>query len=254
VLFTEIGDSMAYTKDQLEETQERLAEIYGVSTRSERLKLAEDFGYGGTDASKLRSLRRISTANLDKRESANVSRYFKPYVTKDDPESWLGRVPPYNLSSDYTVQSYVMFVLVETDPENPSISRTIAREGNLNLGYEGLGKSRETTSVASTDIRQLFMDYDRLVRNKLSQSYAKAIAFTDEGAEQYIRDSGDDIQIPKKNRIFEISLISVFPTQAGKKTKTKTFQRGLPKGKQERITKRVNRAYGQFTREGGRLS
>ena len=243
---------MAYSKDQLIEAQDKLSEIYSVMTRRERLALATDFGYGGTDESKLRSLRRISTGSLDKRQSAVVSRFFKPFITKEDPDAWLGRVPAFKLKSDYTIQSYVLTVKDDGGVD-------VAIENNINLSYAELNRSRRD-SVASTDLRQLFRDYSTIARQRVETPYARAIAFTDEGAREYIRrhnanpDVNNRISLPQKNRPFQISLISVFPPQSGQGTETKTFQRPIPKAKQETVVKRVNRTYGQYTRQGGRLS
>ena len=243
---------MAYSKDQLIEAQDKLSEIYSVMTREERLALASDFGYGGTDESKLRSLRRISTGSLDKRQSAVVSRFFKPFITKEDPDAWLGRVPTFELKSDYTIQSYVMTVKDEGGVD-------VVIENNINLSYAELNRSRRD-SVASTDLRQLFRDYSTIARQRVETPYARAIAFTDEGARQYIEkhnaspNVNNRIRMPRKNRPFQISLISVFPPQSGQGTETKTFQRGIPKAKQETVVKRVNRTYGQYRRQGGRLS
>ena len=243
---------MSYSKNKLIEAQDKLSEIYSVMTRSERLALASDFGYGGTDESKLRSLRRISTGSLDKRQSAVVSRFFKPFITKEDPDAWLGRVPPFELKSDYTIQSYVMTVKDEGGVD-------VVIENNINLSYAELNRSRRD-SVASTDLRRLFRDYSTIARQRVETPYARAIAFTDEGAREYIQkhnaspDVNNRIRMPRKNRPFQISLISVFPPQSGQGTETKTFQRRIPKAKQETIVKRVNRTYGQYTRQGGRLS
>jgi len=243
---------MSYSKNKLIEAQDKLSEIYSVMTRSERLALASDFGYGGTDESKLRSLRRISTGSLDKRQSAVVSRFFKPFITKEDPDAWLGRVPPFELKSDYTIQSYVMTVKDEGGVD-------VVIENNINLSYAELNRSRRD-SVASTDLRRLFRDYSTIARQRVETPYARAIAFTDEGAREYIQkhnaspDVNNRIRMPRKNRPFQISLISVFPPQSGQGTETKTFQRPIPKAKQETIVKRVNRTYGQYTKQGGRLS
>ena len=243
---------MSYSKNKLIEAQDKLSEIYSVMTRRERLALASDFGYGGTDESKLRSLRRISTGSLDKRQSAVVSRFFKPFITKEDPDAWLGRVPPFELKSDYTIQSYVMTVKDEGGVD-------VVIENNINLSYAELNRSRRD-SVASTDLRRLFRDYSTIARQRVETPYARAIAFTDEGAREYIQkhnaspDVNNRIRMPRKNRPFQISLISVFPPQSGQGTETKTFQRGIPKAKQETIVKRVNRTYGQYRRQGGRLS
>jgi len=252
VLLTEIGDYMTYTEGEILRVQDKLSEIYSVYSRSERIALAESFGYGGTDESKLRSLRRISTGRLGKRQSADVSRFFKPFITEGDPNAWSGRLPPFRLSSPYTIQSYVMYVMEEQSEFTEFQLLTI--DGNLNLNRNDLAIP-SNKAVASTDLAELFRLYNRLAAIKVTeQRYTKAIAFTDEGAEQLVDAFDGRIEVPRVNREFGIYLVSVFPPKSGTKTQTKTFQRGIPKAKQERIVKSVNRRYSGLTRSGGRLS
>ena len=51
---------MAYSKMDERVAQRRLREIYNKKTRRERIELAERFGYGGSDDSKLRVLGRVT--------------------------------------------------------------------------------------------------------------------------------------------------------------------------------------------------
>jgi hypothetical protein len=243
---------MAYTQRELVEAQDRLSEIYGVYSRSERIAMAEAFGYGGSDDSKLRSLRRISTGSLGRRQTAEISRFFRPFITEANPEAWTGRLPPFRLSSPYTIQSYVMYVMEEQSEFIESQLLTI--DGNLNLNRDDLGIPA-SKAVASTDLAELFALYNRLARVKVTeQRYTKAIAFTDEGAEQLVDLFEGRIEVPRVNREFGVYLVSVFPPKSGTAMQTKTFQRGIPKAKQETIVRSINRRYSALSRSGGRLA
>ena len=82
---------MTYTEAQDRTAQRKLREIYNRKSRSERIKLAEKFGYGGTDASKLRVLRRIKAQVVPEGRLVKVNQYLKPFVTEDEPNPWDGR-------------------------------------------------------------------------------------------------------------------------------------------------------------------
>ena len=101
---------MTYTPAQERSAQRRLREIYNRKSRSERIKLAKKFGYGGTDASKLRVLRRITAQVVPQGRLVKVNQYFKPYVTEDDPNPWDGKYPDLALRGRFHIVSSVMFV------------------------------------------------------------------------------------------------------------------------------------------------
>ena len=84
---------MAYTEAQERSAQRRLREIYNRKSRSERIKLAEKFKYGGTDASKLRVLRRLTAQVVPEGRLLKINQYFKPYVTLENTNPWTGRSP-----------------------------------------------------------------------------------------------------------------------------------------------------------------
>ena len=84
---------MAYTKLDERIAQRRLREIYNKKTRAERIKLAERFGYGGTDSSKLRVLRRITAQVIPADRVVNLNQYYKPYTSTEDRNPWLGKYP-----------------------------------------------------------------------------------------------------------------------------------------------------------------
>ena len=78
---------MAYSISQEQAAQEKLAQIWRASSRTERLALAERFGYGGTDDSKLRAMRRLLTGSFKLGSKADVTKYFKPFVTDANEEA-----------------------------------------------------------------------------------------------------------------------------------------------------------------------
>ena len=101
---------MAYTEAQERSAQRRLREIYNRKSRSERIKLAEKFEYGGSDASKLRVLRRITAQVVPEGRLVKINQYFSPYVTDDAPNPWDGKYPDLSLDGQFHIVSSVMYV------------------------------------------------------------------------------------------------------------------------------------------------
>jgi len=261
---------MSYSISQERAAQDRLAQIWKASSRRERLSLATRFGYGGSDASKLRSMRRLLTGTLGKGQTALVTDYFKPFVTNLDDEAWTGRTPSYTLTSLHTIQSQVMYV---TQNEYGFSSW----EAKLNLSWKGLGY-KEKTQVSSMSITDLFSKYSKVVKHSLGKYRGRddfnergedvvGIAFSQKGAEQlkkYIEDLGYVVGskfIPKPFIPYGIGLVptsSVFKKEGKKKVRqqhqTKTYQRSFPKSKRDDMIRYANRSYGQMKRKGGRLA
>ena len=252
-----------YTAEQERRAQDRLAEIWRASTRREKLRIAERFGYRGTDESKLRVMRRMLTSSLGPGEKANVSDYFKPYSTSPQEDVWKGRVPPWELDSPYLIKGYVMYV-TETD------GTLTSWEQWLNLDGEKLGRGEG--EVKSRSIKRLFEDFNWMVRHVLSR-YQSAegfnpearpvagIAFTNKGAKALIDELekkwDQPIGIPVHTEPFGINIHSTTHDYEGDERqplRSKTYQRAFPKGKRHAMIAYANRAYGQMTRTGGRLA
>ena len=236
---------MAYSRADELAAQDKLAQIWQVSDRSERIALAERFGYGGTDASKLRAMRRLLTGNLQPGEYAVITDYFAPYVTQEDKEVWRGRLPPFTIQDNHIVVSQVMYVaIIEGD--------AISWEANLNPG------------VTSKDINTLFESYAAAVDEKMGQSAnvsgrIEGIAFSSDGARQladYVERGFDSfIGVPRAD--YGVALVPTKGKYVEGKRKPltpQTFQRPLPKAKRDDMIRYANRAYGQYRRKGGRLA
>ena len=251
---------MAYSRKEELAAQDRLAQIWQVSDRSERIALAERFGYGGTDASKLRVMRRLLTGTLKKKQAIDVSSYFDPYITDPMTDIWNGRTPNLKLESKFGMTSYVMYVL-----EQDGFVTTW--EAWLNVGWKILGLP-ENTPTSSNSMEQLFSDFAKPASRTVGQykgprgEKVAGIAFTMEGARELKRMLedvyGSVIEIPQRagGQQFGIYMKSVYPDKAGKRMETKTYQRSLPKtiiksGPYEGRTRRnamigyANRSYAQ---------
>ena len=257
---------MAYSLEEEQAAQEKLAQIWRASSRREKLAIADRFGYGGSDASKLRVMRRLLTGSFNLGAKADVTKYFKPFVTDANDEAWLGTLPPYKLNTKAIIQSQVMYV---TRDEYGAI----AWEAPLPLSKEALGLP-EKADVASKDIKKLFQDYSKVVKYSLGQYKGRkdfnetgeevvGMAFSMKGAKQlkkHLEDTyGSIIEIPKPRfSSYGIVLVSTGAsyTEEGQPVPlvSKTFQRSFPKSKRDDMIRYANRSYGQMTRKGGRLA
>jgi len=257
---------MPYSISQEQAAQEKLAQIWRASSRTERIALAERFGYAGSDDSKLRVMRRLLTGSFKLGSKADVTKYFKPFVTDANEEAWLGTLPPYKLEAKAIIQSQVMYV---TRDEYGSI----AWEAPLPLSKEALGLP-ENADVASKSIKKLFQDYSTVVKHSLGKYKGRrdfnetgeevaGIAFSMEGAKQLkklLEDRyGAVIEIPPPRFSgYGITLVTTSAAFSADKKRlarqSKTFQRSFPKSKRDAMIRYANRAYGQMTRPGGRLT
>ena len=257
---------MPYSLGEEQAAQEKLAQIWRASSRREKLAIADRFEYGGSDASKLRVMRRLLTGSFNLGAKADVTKYFKPFVTDANDEAWLGTLPPYKLNTKAIIQSQVMYV---TRDEYGSI----AWEAPLPLSKEALGLP-EKADVASKDIKKLFQDYSKVVKYSLGQYKGRkdfnetgeevvGMAFSMKGAKQlkkHLEDTyGSIIEIPKPRfSSYGIVLVSTGAsyTEEGQPVPlvSKTFQRSFPKSKRDDMIRYANRSYGQMTRKGGRLA
>ena len=234
---------MAYTKKDERIAQRRLRDIYNKKNRRQRIALAEKFGYGGTDASKLRNLRRITAQVVPQGRQVKVNQYFRSFTTDDDPNPYRGKTPNYELDGLFHVVSSVMFVA-----EFPDGLTTFSNF--INTSGEG---------SFSTDVRELFVKYGEDVVQKYKpvseggenlpeSGKIVAIAFSLRGADELVS-LIEDIAIPEpQGGEYGISLV---PSRKGVRQGEKVpqvwayeYQRSLPKAKRDRIIEYTNRAKG----------
>ncbi len=252
---------MPYSISQEQAAQEKLAQIWWASSRTERLALAERFGYGGTDDSKLRAMRRLLTGSIGDGQFINVTNYFKPYVTLDSPNAWNGeRVPPFKIDGNAQIMSQIMYVREYDDGDYTRPNTVQAFEVHLNA------------DAKSNDMRTLFEAYNRKVKEVLGRyskidpnsdhsSQTLAIAFSQKGVAELIELYDRRIEDPRPDTPYGIIVASTRSKYVGVKGKmkrakpdSKTFQRSFPKSKRDDMIRYANRSYGQMTRSGGRLA
>jgi len=252
-----------YTAEQERRAQDRLAQIWRASTRSERLRIAERFGYRGSDESKLRVMRRLLTGRIGKGRKVDVTEYFVDYVTQEQREA-IRIIPTWTLSESYFIVSNVMWVaeitgVLETWEGTLNPKRKRDDEGDI---VEG------SPQIHSTSVRYLFNLYANAVKAKLKQSpdisgNIEAIAFSPKGAKAV----SEEFQVPIPQGVYGIVLnpthhIYEEEVVDGKKRMVSQpfpearikYQRRFPASKSKEMTAYANRAYGQMVRPGGRLS
>ena len=273
---------MAYTESDERSAQRRLREIYNRKTRRQRIKLAEKFGYGGTDASKLRVLRRITAQVVPEGRLVKVNQYFKPYVTDDAPNPWDGKYPDLTLDGQFHIVSSVMYVAEFPDGiqtfsnhlntrSDAAWQRTRA-EYRIQAAEAGLPRRRvpvappaATEEAYSSEVEYLFAKYAKdVVRaflppdqggyNLPESGKVIAIGFSLRGNQELVQmfaDNGVEITIPPPEGA-EYGIV-LMPSRRGVKQGEMVpqvwaykYQRKLPKAKRDFIIKYVNRASGQY--------
>ncbi len=115
---------MAYTIEDELKAQAKLAQIYQTLDRRGRLRLATRLGYSrGSEANRLRQVRRIVSSKVEPGKFVNVTSYFRNYIsTSDVPEplevrsdAWKGGIPPVTLDGKVQLLSQVMYVARTSD-------------------------------------------------------------------------------------------------------------------------------------------
>jgi len=249
---------MAYSKLDERIAQRRLREIYNKKTRKERIKLAERFGYAGSDDSKLRVLRRITAQVVPANRVINLNKYYKPYTSSDDRNPFLGKypdvAPSQSIKEDakpgekqlYHITASVMSV-AEVSSGVISYSRRLNTKGKIG----------ETDDPAfSSDIRFLMEKFGRDAAKKfLPPSEGGEVlpesgrlifmAFTMAGANQVVEianQNGLDIEVPPPEG-GEFGIVLAPSTKRDlKDVRVYDYQRPLPKAKRDRIIAYTNRA------------
>ena len=249
---------MSYTDKEARIAQRRLRQIYNKKTRRERIKLAERFGYGGTDQSKLRVLRRITAQVVPQGRKVGLNSYFRGFAdARDRPNPWKGTSPDYELDGLFHIVSSVMYVA--SFGNNPEEGDITSWSSFLNTK----GKIGTTDDPAfSDDITQLLGNYGDRVAGKFvpvaeggeqlpGSGRIIAIGLSDVGNREvfeYVLDWFQfTIDIPEpQGGEYGISLV---PSRRGVKQGEKipqvwayNYQRPLPKGKRDRRIAYTNRA------------
>ena len=253
---------MAYTEAQERSAQRRLREIYNRKTRRQRIKLAEKLGYGGTDASKLRVLRRITAQVIPAERVVTLNQYYKPYTSGDDRNPWLGTYPDiapgptasrdteYGNRQLFHITASVMAV-AEVPQGVISYSRRLNTKGAIG----------ETDRPGySSDIRYLLQKFGEDAARKYDppseggevlpeSGQLLFMAFTEAGAREVVEivnAEGFDIDVPPPDGGKYGIVLAPSTKRDLKNVRVYEYQRKLPKAKRDFIIKYVNRASGQY--------
>ena len=252
---------MSYSIEDELQAQAKLAQMYQTLDRPGRLRLATRLGYSrGSDANRLRQVRRIVSSKVEPGKFVNVTSYFRDYIaTSDAPEplvvqsqAWKGGIPPVTIEGNVQILSQVMYVARTPD-------------GTLTTFEANRNSTRE---VDKSDIRALFQDYNDKAAEILGEYERadngetvsiEAIAFNREGVRELVRAYEGRIADPNPNRKYGIILASTrakfsddrkrLPSQS-----TATYDRRIPRQRRDDIIRYANRAYGQYSRAGGKLA
>ena len=257
---------MTYTIEDELQAQAKLAQIYQTLDRRGRLRLADRLGYRrGSEENRLRQVRRITRSTVEPGKFSNVTSYFRDYVaTSDAPEplevrsdAWKGVVPPITIKGKVQLLSQIMYVARTKDDERGQ-STIIAFEAQRNT-------TRETDK---TDLRALFEDYNNQIKRVLGEYQRatngetvtiEAIAFSRKGVTEIVEAYQGRVEDPNPSRKYGIALVSTRAkyNKKGKRldsTPTASADRRIPRQRRDEIIRYANRAYGQYSRPGGKLA
>jgi hypothetical protein len=235
-----------YTAAQETEATGILSQIFTSLDRDGRLRLAERLGYGGTDASKLRSLRRILSGEIRYGSKVNVTRFFRPFTTLDDREP-LRRIPDIRIGD----------VQPDRKKRNPDISGLYQIISQVMYVREGaFGNESFATylnSRSSRNIEFLFENYNERAAQVYETDFAQfpraspgiiAIAFSDRGARELAETYGVSIPqvlVTENEEVQSVTSYSVAlvpggtPTTDGYRAQSSFGTRRLPKSRRDEI-------------------
>jgi len=233
--------------------REKLLIMYRESNRGQRLKIASKLGFTGKPESKLRSLRRLLKTELTQTQKFNVTSYFKPYITKNNFETfWEGETPPFTLDGNFMIRGYGIGIF-----ESPSVE--------LREFYQPTG---ERNTFYSNDIETVFKLFQESINDlfEIQKTYEIfGLSFNERGFNGLIEEAEKEYN--ETFRALKLDGVGIFlvPSKAriitkevnGKKKKISvpyTNARQFPKRKRKERENYINRAYGQLTKEGGRLN
>ena len=252
---------MVYTIEDELQAQAKLAQIYQTLDRPGRLRLAARLGYSrGSEANRLRQVRRITRSTVEPGKFSNVTSYFRDYVaTSDAPQSlevrsdaWKGVVPPITIKGKVQLLSQIMYVARTPD-------------GTI-LPFEA--QRNTTRETDKTDLRALFEDYNNQIKRVLGEYQRatngetvtiEAIAFSRKGVTEIVEAYQGRVKDPNPSRKYGIALVSTRAKydKQGKRLDSKpsaSADRRIPRQRRDEIIEYANRAYAQYSRPGGKLA
>jgi hypothetical protein len=229
--------------------REKLVIIYRESTRAQRLRQATKLGFTGKPENKLRSYRRLIQTDLTQTQKFNVTSYFKPYITKNDYEDfWMGETPPIKLNGMFSIRGYGIGIFKEPEWILQDLRQP----------------SGERKTYLSNDIETVFRVFQQGINDLFERDKDYEIfglSFNKRGFPGLIREaeeaSGEIFEAPKLDGV-KIDLVPassrIIEVDGKKKSGEYTPARDFPKRNRAKREAYINRAFGQLTKEGGRLN
>ena len=231
------------------EARRKLAEMYAAEDTAGRTYIGRKLDYTGKPQNIRRSVRRLAQYSLRTGEETSLNQYFKPYTTIEDPNPWLGVIPPYSITGLAQISARVMYLVRRADVGGYTYFETF-------LGWINTGKFSDIREGFQDFVRRterLYFDADALRAEGL-QGYPglEAIAFTGEGVEQLLSLPEYEGEVPPReplenygifiyNTRFEYEgqrrLDYVPPTSTGRPFPSR------PKGRRKKIIQYINRSY-----------
>ena len=232
--------------------REKLLIMYRESNRAERLKIASKLGFTGKPESKLRSLRRLLKTELTQTQKFNVTSYFKSYVTQENfEESWEGETPPFTLEGRFVISAYGIGIFLDQSSQSWEV-RDLHITPKFSQGSQSSNNIRTVFTIFQETIDELFT-------NPQGAYEVFGISFNKRGFKPLLSEAetqlNEEFQVP--GGITEPIGAFLRPTSVrivNKKPKPFTNARQFPKKNRKERENYINRAFGQLTKEGGRLN
>jgi hypothetical protein len=260
---------MKYSKKDERIAQRRLRDIYNKKNRKQRIELAERFGYGGSDASKLRVLRRLTAQKIPANRTVRLNQYYKPFTTDEDRNPWLGKSPDIFAGETAALETEFgekqLFSVVSVVMQVAEFAEGLE---SFSARLNAKGRIGETEAPAySSDIPYLLEKYGKDAADEykpVDQGGARlpksgrliGMAFSERGTRELRQEikkiteseenpEGVDVGIPEAIGPEGYGIVLVPSTRRNLKgVGVYQYQRPLPKSKRDMIIEYTNRAKG----------
>lgn len=232
--------------------REKLVIIYRESTRAQRLRQATKLGFTGKPDNRLRSYRRLIQTELTQTQKFNVTSYFKSYITNinnDYEDFWMGETPPFKLNGMFSLRGYGIGIF-----KKPEWILQDLRQ-----------PSGERKTYLSNDIETVFRKFQQGINDLFERDKSYEIfglSFNKAGFSGLIEEAeknsdGETFEAPKLDGV-AIYLVPasarIIEVDGKKKSGEYTAARDFPKRNRAKREAYINRAFGQLTKQGGRLN
>ena len=275
----ERGVDMAIDYDDpkiIQDAKEKLAEMYSKADRAGRIKIGRGLGYDKNRTnpdSARRSAERIATFRIGKGSKLDVTKYFKPIITKEmyenGEEAWNGNLPFITLEPNefYYLIGYVAYL--QQDTRSPDIFN--AFDGYITPSLRPTGSNRKGHAKGLKEVIELFEQFNTVVSEIFDGSYSStdsrlnndytniiAIGISEEGVDEIEKRIGATIT-KRDEGMYGVNLISsaIRFTKTRFKKDRKAIARSRassrefpnrPKGRRKKIIQYIRSSYAQRSR------